>query len=312
LAPGFVDIHCHGGNGIDAMSASPKELADLMAFFDGEGYEGVLLTTVTAPASDVVAAFRRWQDLPGVLGFHLEGPFISPGFPGAQPQEFIAALPPGPEWEPILNHPKLRVVTLAPEIPGGLDLTTRLAGRDVRVSIGHTSATCVECQQAVDAGARHMTHAFNAMRPLHHREIGCVGFALSQDTGLEYCELIYDRVHVSQPAAKLLIENRTPSGVIGISDGTAAAGLAPGTCLSMWGLACRVEPGAVYLEGTQTLAGSAVTLRQVFANLMQDFGPAAAIEMCCLNPRRTLGMGEPNRWIILDDDGTIVESYTIR
>jgi N-acetylglucosamine-6-phosphate deacetylase len=309
LVPGFVDIHFHGAFGIDFMAASEEEMGELCRRLANLGYEAFLPTTVTARANEVVRALESMPDDPMVLGFHLEGPFISPKHPGAQPQHAIVPPPIGPsEWDVVLDDPRLRVVTLAPEVPGGDALIRRLAGRGVRVSMGHTDATYDQCRAGFAAGARHTTHTYNAMRGLHHRESGAVGFALTEDRA--FTELIYDRHHVSRPAADVLFRCKPRDRVIAISDSAMATGLPVGTAVRMWGLDCVVGEGTVRLtEGT--LAGSAITLLDAFRNLSEDFDLETAIRACCLNPRVALGLSldEVKVYVELDDALNIVDRY---
>lgn len=308
LCPGFVDIHTHGAFGIDFMAARRAEIVEWCDRLAEIGYEGFLPTTVTAPVEDVRRALGELPEHPMIWGFHLEGPFISPKYPGAQPQEFIIEPPVGPsEWDSILADPRLKVVTLAPERPGGLELTRRLADRDVRVSMGHTEATFEQCTAAFAAGARHTTHTFNAMRPLHHREAGTVGFAMATDS--LFAELIYDRHHVSPPAASVLLRCKSADRVIAISDSTMAAGMPSGTTVTMWGLEGFVNEGTVRLADG-TLAGSAATLYDVFRNLLADFGAEVAIRACSLTPRTALGVyGPPRVYIETTLNGEIVARH---
>jgi N-acetylglucosamine-6-phosphate deacetylase len=288
VVPGFVDIHTHGAFGIDFMRASREEMGTLCEKLAEVGYEAFLPTTVSASAEDVTRALGALPEHPMVLGFHLEGPFISPQFPGAQPPSAIIAPPDGPsEWDPILDDGRLCVVTLAPEIPGALGLINRLAIRGVAVSLGHTAATYDQCRAAFAKGARHTTHTFNAMRPLHHREPGTVGFSMTEDE--VFSELIYDRIHVTRAAAEVLVRSKPRRRLLAVSDSTMAAGLPPGTELKMWGLESIVGDGDVRLRDG-TLAGSAITLYDAFRNMVADFGWETAILACCINPRHALGM----------------------
>lgn len=302
LAPGFVDIHIHGAFGIDFMDADSEKMLEFADRLESEGYEAFLPTTVTASAQQVERALSSLPTDPRMPGFHLEGPFISPQHPGAQPPEHIVA--PGAEvWEPILADDRMRVITLAPEIEGASRLIASLARRGVRVSIGHTDATYRQCEAAAEVGAEGFTHTYNAMRGLHHREAGTVGFALMDDR--MDCELIYDRVHVSREAAALLIRCKGPAGVIGISDSSRATGLSAGTRLEMWGHDCVVDETSVRLASNGALAGSAVTLATVFRNLWEDFGPEVAVRACCINPRRAIRMEGPVRrlmWFSLQSE----------
>lgn len=303
LVPGFVDQHIHGAFGKDFMTGSAEDLLEMAEGLAQVGYDAFLPTTVTSSHESIVHALRNLPD--GDLrmpGFHLEGPFISPKHPGAQPQNYIVS--PSSEWDDVLDDPRLRLVTLAPEIEGGLSLVARLAVRGVVASLGHTDATYDQVEQAVAAGARHTTHTYNAMRGLHHREAGTVGAAML-DPKLS-CELIYDRIHVSPPAADLLIRSKGLRGVIAVSDATMAAGMEPGTEITMWGLDCVVGDREVRLTNG-TLAGSAITLYDAFRNLAEDFGPELAIYACSLNPRRALDVDHVRTWIVMDPEYRIQE-----
>jgi N-acetylglucosamine-6-phosphate deacetylase len=286
---GFVDLHVHGGFGADFMNSPTDEL---VRWFDrlGEiGYRALLPTTVTAPVEAVLAAVDRLPDHPLVQGFHLEGPFLSTRYPGAQPPSAFAAIPEGPsEWDAVFDHPRLRLVTLAPEIPGALALTERLTARGVVVSMGHTDATYEQARAGAEAGVRHATHTYNAMRGLHHREPGSLGFVLTDDR--VRAELIYDRVHVARPAADVLLRCKPDDGVIAVSDGTLAVGVPAGTEMTMWGLDCVVAEHDVRLRSNGALAGSTITLADAYRNLAEDFGEATARWLCCDNPARAIGL----------------------
>ncbi len=313
LVPGFIDIHFHGAFGIDFMTATKEQMSVLCAKLGEEGYEGFLPTTVTAPAQDVKKALGNLPANAMVLGFHLEGPFISPEYPGAQPQKYIVDPPTGSsEWDEILNDRRLRIVTLAPERPGALDLIKRLTQQKVIASMGHTDATYEQAEAAHEAGMMHSTHTYNAMRGLHHREAGAVGAAMTLTPF--FAELIYDRIHVSPEAAMLLIQARLVDGqVVAVSDSTMASGMAPGTKLKMWGLDCVVGEGDVRLADGGNLAGSAVTLRQVFENLTEDFGVDVAADLCCYAPREALRIkGHPRRWNLVDEEtGELLKTFLV-
>lgn len=294
LIPGFVDIHIHGGFGIDFMAASNEEMAVLCQKLEAQGYESFLPTTVTASPEAVLAALDNLPDHPMVAGFHLEGPFISPNYPGAQPPSAIADVPVGPSpWDPVLDHPRLKLVTLAPEKPHALELILRLMKRGVTVSMGHTNATYDEARHGFEFGAHNATHTFNAMRPFHHREAGTVGYVLSNDAMV--AELIYDRNHVSPDAAKLLFKCKPRDKVVAVSDSTMATGMPAGQELEMWGLRCVTGKKEVRLAENGALAGSAITLLDAFRNLHEDFGPETAIRACCINPRLAMGWKTPPR-----------------
>ena len=311
LIPGFLDVHIHGAFGIDFMSATEKDMHVLCDKLAEEGYEAFLPTTVTASESDVLKAIGNLPTHPMIAGFHLEGPFISPKHPGAQPPSAIVNPPEGKsEWDEILDHPQLRYVTLAPEQPHALELTSRLMQRGVIVSMGHTDATYDQARAGYEFGASHTTHTFNAMRGFHHRETGIIGYALMNES--LRTELIYDRKHVCKEAAELLFKCRPNDRVIAVSDSTMATGMPPNLSIQMWGLDCVTGPKEVRLKDG-TLAGSAITLLDAFRNLAEDFGLETAILACCLNPRAALKMtGPPLVFVELDRDYKIVERFTAK
>lgn len=292
LIPGLVDTHFHGAYGMDFMSMRPQDWPQLGEKLRGLGYEHVLMTTVSAGPEQVL---RTIQGLPVQTpfgGFHLEGPFISPEFAGAQPGESICVPPAvGSDWDPVLDHPALRLVTLAPEIPNALPLIRRLRSRGVRVNMGHSNATHAEARFGFEFGAHGVTHMFNAMRGFHHREPGLAGYALQNDE--LFVELIYDRVHVSREAAALLLKVKPTDKVVAVSDSTLATGVPSGTRIEMWGEQCQVHRGQVRRCGDERLAGSAASLLDVFRALCSDFGPETAIRACCINPRDALGLAQP-------------------
>ena len=306
LVPGFVDIHIHGAFGIDFMSATAEEMLALCQKLQSQGYESFLPTTVTASAEAVMAAVSNLPNDPMIAGFHLEGPFISPEFPGAQPPSSIAPAPiSSSDWDSILDHPRLKLVTLAPEVPHALELITRLSSRGVMVSMGHTNATFDEARRGFEFGANHATHMFNAMRPFHHREASVVGYCLSTDA--LYTELIYDRLHVSPQSAKLLLKSKPADRVVAVSDSTLATGMPPNISVEMWGLSVVTGRGEVRLADSGALAGSAITLLDAFRNLFEDFGAETAIRACCINPRLSMGWNTtPRVYVEMDKDLQIV------
>jgi N-acetylglucosamine-6-phosphate deacetylase len=309
LVPGFIDIHFHGAFGIDFMTASESDLLDLADKLEAKGYEGVLLTTVTSSLEEIVQAIHHIPQHPIVLGFHLEGPFISKRFPGAQPAQNILSIPDDLSlWNEVFNHPDLKVVTLAPEIPNASSLIRKLSNRNVIVSLGHSDATFNEAEAAYSAGAKSITHFYNAMRGLHQREPGLAGFGLLNDN--IYTELIYDRHHVCHESAKLLIKNKPIDRLIAISDSTLATGMPTGSKVNLWGNSCAVEEGTIRNEASQSLAGTTVTLLEVFKNLWEDFGPMIAIQMCCHNPRELLGIKkEPSKWLLFNRNKELLDIF---
>lgn len=307
LVPGFFDQHIHGAYGADFMSSPTGDLSVMLNRLAEDGYEGLLATTVTASLDETKMALANLPNHPMVAGVHLEGPFISPVYPGAQPPESILEPPAAdsPWWE-LLDDPRVRMVTLAPERPGALDVVAKLARRGVTVSAGHTNATAVELATAVQEGLSSATHTYNAMRPLHHREPGTVGAVLTTDT--VSAELIYDRHHVSKQAAEVLLRCKPSERVIAVSDCTMAKGLAPGSQLSMWGHDVVVGETDVRLASNGALAGSCSTLLDCFRYLAADFEVETAARLCCVNPRQA--GTTPKKWLLFDKNLEILTQIT--
>ena len=254
---------------------------------------------------------KNLPDHPMILGIHLEGPFISKLYPGAQPSGPIQdPVDAEPEWDAIFESDLLRLMTFAPELPGSSELVQKMAAKGVLMSMGHTNATYEEAEWAHKQGATHVTHMFNGMRRFHHREPGIVGYALSHpDLNLE---LIYDRYHVSPHAVKLLLQNRPVHTIFGISDSTMATGLPDGSEFIMWGQACEVQSGQVYLKNQKVLAGSSISMLNVYQNFAEDFGDEIAVQVCCYNPRRALGIKtRPKMWLVLDQSRKIIEKHKV-
>lgn len=310
LIPGFVDLHIHGAYGTDFMSASAEDMASLAEKLRQDGYEAFYPTTVTAAASEVTKAVSQLPSHPAIPGFHLEGPFVSTDFPGAQPPEFILDYSHQPDWHEVIHHPQLKRITLAPERPGALSLVSELFSRRVQVSMGHTAATYQEATAAIEAGVRHSTHTFNAMRGLHHREVGALGAVLCDDR--VFAEVIFDGHHVTEPALNLLLKCKPLNQVVAVSDCTAAKGMAPGTILQMWGHECIVGEDSVRLASNAALAGSACTLLDCFRKLVASFGAETATRLCCINPRIAAAMTDKTKvWIHISKDLDLIETFEV-
>ncbi len=300
LVPGLVDSHCHGVDGFDVMDGDAREIATRLR---ARGIEYYCPTTVVATWAEIRRALEPCRDkFGGFAGVHLEGPFINPVWAGAQPQGSVLE----PDFSGLQSElgdllDLVRITTLAPELSGSGELIAGLRDRGITVSAGHTDATYSEL-----AGQQitRLTHFFNAMRPFHHRDPGAVGYGLSEKVSLE---LIYDRVHVSREAAGLAISCQEGRGcVVAVSDGTPMAGLNDGDERQMWGHRVRRDGGAVRLvDGT--LAGSAVTLVEVFQNIWRDFGSLRAVQMCSTHPREELGLPAPSLWLLVGVEGNIIE-----
>ena len=275
LLPGFMDIHVHGGAGRSVMEGTTEALFAVGRHLARHGVTGFLATTVTASIPDTVQILQAVRDAmrspengrdgAKILGCHLEGPYINPLRKGAQPEQFI--LPPDVQdfrkWAtPYLDV--IQIMTLAPELPGALELIRFLAAHNIITSIGHTDATYAEVDAAIAAGARHVTHCYNAMRPLGSREPGVVGAAFSRKELT--AELIWDNVHVHPASCQaLLAAKHEDGGVILISDGIPGAGMPEGYGFTLGDLPIVVRDGTARLPDG-TLAGSLLTMDAAYRN----------------------------------------------
>lgn len=295
LLPGFIDIHVHGGGGADA-SASPAELRAAVAFHRRHGTTRTLISLVTAPVTALADQLGWVADLvaagPGaaghVVGAHLEGPFLSHARCGAQNPDHLLR----PDRDILARlvdagRGTLRCVTLAPELPGALDLIPDVLAAGAVAALGHTDAGYAAARRAIDAGATLATHLFNGMRPLHHREPGVIAAALACDLA---CEIINDGLHV-HPAITALVA-RTPQRLVLVTDAIDAAGVGDGRFV-LGGQAVRVHEGAARLA-SGSLAGSTLTMDAAVRRAVQEC--ALPIEVAAAaaatNPARVLGLAD--------------------
>ena len=303
LAPGFIDLHIHGGLGRDTMEASAAAFRAITEFHLRGGTTSLALTTVTASEGEilrVLEAARPWHNrsLGGarIIGVHVEGPFISKAKPGAQNPAQIRA-PRAVEWRKYLRFGKLvAVMTLAPESPGALPLIRALKKNGTIISGGHTNATESDLAPALAAGLNHATHTFNCMSTATkrgpYRVAGMVEFALAH-RGI-CCELIADGVHVAPTLMQMLLNAKGRDGVCLITDATGGAGLKTGTRFEVGGVAARVTPEAALTTDGSALAGSTLTMIEAVRRAVQLGGASLvdAMRMAALNPARQLGRAE--------------------
>jgi len=271
LVPGLVDMQINGCFGVDFVAADPAGWAEVSARLPETGVTSFVPTFITAPVPDLVAGLRRTAALPAdlggarVLGVHVEGPFLSPDRHGAHDPALLRD--PTPEAVDALIEAApglLRMHTLAPERPGALAAIRRLVDAGVLVSVGHSDATAEQTEAAADAGARLVTHLFNAMRPLHHREPGVVGQGLA-DPRLT-CGLIADLHHVAAPICRLAFA-AAPGRIVLVTDAVAAAGMPPGT-YDLGGQQVSVDPLGLPRRSDGTIAGSGLRLDAAIANVV--------------------------------------------
>jgi N-acetylglucosamine-6-phosphate deacetylase len=316
IAPGFVDVHVHGWGGHDAMG-STADLDGMARALLRHGVTSFLPTGVTSPMP-VLRAFadrvRAWiptapADGAEPLGFNIEGPFIAPGRRGAHNPAFLAT-PAEVDWsdiEPLVEG--LRLTTVAPEIPGGLELIRWFHARGVRVSIGHSAADLATAIAGYDAGASTTTHLFNAMTGIEHRAPGVAVAALTRDD--VYVELIADGQHVDPALWPIVRRTKPVDRVLLVSDALALAGTGDGR-LTIGGLDVEVRGDRCTLaDGSGTLAGSIIALDTAVRNLVGNGASLpAAVAAAGRNPLAMLGISDRGRIAVgqradlieLDDD----------
>lgn len=261
LLPAFVDLHCHGGGGASFSSTDPAELRVAAAFSADHGTGAVLASLVTAPVDALCAQLARVADLveqggTAVVGAHLEGPFLAAARCGAQDPRSL--VPPDVTTFSRLHDAArgtLRMLTLAPELPGAHEVLRAATARGVVVAVGHTEATYEQARAAFAAGATVATHLFNAMPALNHREPGAALAALQSGA---VCELVADGHHL-HPAVVRLVAEQAPGRAALVTDALAAAG-APDGAYRLGALDVVVRHGRATLAGTDTLAGSTATM----------------------------------------------------
>jgi N-acetylglucosamine-6-phosphate deacetylase len=330
LAPGFVDIHMHGGAGIDVMNAAPDQLLHLNRFLPTHGVTGYLPTTVAAPIDQTCRALEQLADtiesaatgpakdtpaqaLP--LGIHLEGPFLSHKRRGVHPPEYLVE----PTvalfdrlWQAARGH--VSMMTIASELPGALEVIADAARRNVCVSIGHSDADLRAARAGVRAGARHATHTFNAMRPLDHRDPGILAEVLTNSQ--MSADIIADGIHVAPEIVKLFLHQKGIDRAVLITDAISAAGMPDGT-YQLGPIQVEVKDGKCTLDGK--LAGSVLTMDRAVRNVthFSDWSLQSAVRAATLNAAHAasltkhgqLATGAEANVVVLGPTGEVRETY---
>jgi N-acetylglucosamine-6-phosphate deacetylase len=324
LAPSFLDIHTHGNAGHDVMEATPEALGIIGRFLAAHGTGSYLATTVTAPVDETLnslagiakhIAAEPTSSEARLIGIHLEGPFLSHIRKGAHPPEHL--LPPDIAlFDRMLEAAEghVRLITLAPELPGAIDLARHAVAHGVRVSIGHSNATSDEARAGIVAGATSATHTFNAMRPFDHRAPGIIGTVLSTDS--LFAELICDGVHTAPESALIWWRSKGPRRAILITDAMSAAGMPDG----MYRLGSNMVEVKNGIASTgDALAGSLLTLDSGIKNCMEFTGASLeeALGAATTNPAAMLGLpspaerlaeGQPANFVALSPQGKFIAS----
>lgn len=318
VAPGFIDLQVNGGAGHNFNDAPFDEIRKIAEFHISHGTIGIVATIITAPIPTIRDAIQKTQGSshPAILGVHMEGPFISPKQKGAHNLEYI--LPPFlNKFDELVEEYEsfVRIVTLAPELPGAEELIARICKIGAVASLGHSDASYDQALAAAKSGVKLFTHLGNAVRGLHHREPGAVGAALDSDT---YVELICDGVHLHPAFVRLVAKIKGFDRICLVTDAISAAGLPDGE-YSFGGLPVFVQNGIARLSDG-TLAGSTLTMNRAVKNFMEFTGCSLpeAVRCATLNPARLLGLddrkgslavGKDADLVIFDEDFTV--HYTI-
>lgn len=298
IIPGFIDIHVHGGNGEDFMDSNKEVLDTITSYHCSQGTTAMLATTMTAPKAAIDSVLKevseyKQHEMPytRLEGVHLEGPFISPKWPGAQNPEHIvhANIDWLEEWE--AAYPGLvKQVTLAPEREGALEAISWLNNHNIVAALGHTDATYDEVLKAVEVGLSHGVHTFNAMTGLHHRKPGTVGAMLSDDR--LSAEIIADGIHVHPAGVRILARMKQDYNLILITDAMSATGMADGE-YTLGDLPVVVENGIATLKSNRdSLAGSTLTMIKGFQFLIKEIGLdiERASQLASRNPAKKIGI----------------------
>ncbi len=305
ILPGFIDLQVNGSHGVDVMRASADDLLRISENLAAQGTSAWLPTAITCPLERIERVHRNIAEAAdaqngpdrassaaaSILGMHLEGPFISPLRLGAHPR--LNLEPSGEALDRVLALERLRVCTLAPELPSALDAITQLTARSVVVSIGHTNATLEQAHAGIAAGARMFTHLFNAMRPMNHRDPGVITAALNDSAATP--AVIPDGVHVHPEVLRLIYRARGARGMILTTDRIGLA-YSPQASTTIGGVRIRVEGGAARLDDG-TLAGSVISMLDGMRVMVEQVGVGVgeAAMMTAAKPADILSMPEVGR-----------------
>jgi len=331
LAPGFIDLHVHGGVGRDTMEASTEAFRTICDFHASGGTTSLLLTTATAPMGKLVevlsavrdciqrrASFGFAQDklrsrpTSAIAGVHVEGPFISKAKRGAQRAEFIQEPTPAAVRRLLDYADVIKRITVAPELPGAPEAIKNFHEHGVSVSGGHSDAWDEDSRAALERGMRSVTHTFNCMSSARRRGIYRVGglleFALSEPQ--ISCELIADSHHASATLMKMLYRAKGVAGICLVTDATGGAGLPNGSRFSLFGKDCIVEDGVCLLADRSALAGSASRMIDLVRTMVRivDVPLHEAITMATENPVRAIGLKTKGRLAVGADADFVVLS----
>lgn len=312
VAPGFIDIHVHGGGGRDIMEASYEAINEVAKYLASHGTTAFLPTTVSTSQNDLLDVVNTVREVieagtrgAEVLGVNLEGPYISFEKRGAQNRDYLK-LPSQNEFKEVFeaSNRSVRIITLAPELDGARELMHMLRHLGITISIGHSNATYKETVEAIKHGVTHATHTFNAMRGFHQREPGVVGAVLVHDRLT--AELISDNFHVHPAAMKLLIKTKGTDKIVLVTDAIQASGMADGE-YKLGEQNVFVKDGVCRLESGE-LAGSTLTMDKAICNTAKsvDLPLRTTIGMATINPAIVIGVDKEKGSLEPGKDADIV------
>lgn len=308
ISPGFIDVHIHGCIGKDFLNCKYNDLEEIALFLAKKGVTSFVPTIATAPLEEMREALekieryiRNQKSGAKILGIHLEGPFLNPKYKGAQREDCI--IKPNLKILKDLLSPNLRIMTLAPEIEGSFEIIKYLANKKIVVSAGHTDASLEVMEKATKLGLSHITHLFNGMRPLHHREPGIVGLSLVDDR--VSVEIIADGFHLAEIILQMVCKIKPKDKVLLVTDAMMAAGLKDGE-YSLAGQKVVVKDGKATLE-SGSLAGSTLTMDRAVKNIKEKakLKIEEAVSMASYSPARLLGIEERKGTLEIGKDADI-------
>lgn len=317
LSPGFIDIHVHGCMGYDTMDEDENAVVEISKGLLKTGVTAFLPTTMTMGFDRIYTSLSNIRKsmknnlYAQILGCHLEGPFLNEKYKGAQEGKYMMP----PDFDKISSYKDIiKTITIAPELPGSLEFIKECKRNNIVVSIGHTNATFEEVSAAIDAGASHMTHTFNAMTPLHHRKPGAVGAAMYFNVT---CEMITDNIHLHPAVQNILYSIKGDDRIILITDAMRACLLKDGE-YDLGGQVVHVVGKEARLA-SGNIAGSVHTMNNAVKNVIENTGAKLfqAVNMASLNPARLLGIDnkkgsiEKNKdadFVMFDEDYNVIMS----
>ncbi|MCQ6563904.1 N-acetylglucosamine-6-phosphate deacetylase [Paenibacillus mendelii] len=294
LIPGMIDVHIHGANGYDMMDGTEASIQEVSQTCAGTGCTSFLATSVSSTMDDLLNMIRSVKSVIGreqgakIAGIHLEGPYLNPKRKGMQNEKYLR--------HPDLDEMKLifqeagsliKMVTIAPELPGGLELISYLKDQGVVIAVAHSDASYEEAKEAFGAGASHVTHCFNGMRPIHHRDPGLIVAAFEEPH--VSLQAIVDQVHLHPAIIRLMHRIKGPEGMVLITDALQAMGLGDGEYL-FGGHHVTVSEGIARLADG-TLASSTVTMNEALRLTVENgISFTDAVQMASTSPARILGL----------------------